>query len=132
LARLAGSDPERRDEHVLYTAHWDHLGRHPSLAGDQIFNGAADNASGVAALLEIAGAFRRLSTPPKRSVLFLAVTAEEKGLLGAKYYATHPLYPLEKTLAVINMDVLNLWGRTRDVVSVGKGQSTLDDLLEEV
>jgi Zn-dependent M28 family amino/carboxypeptidase len=131
VARLDGSDPRRRDELVVYTAHWDHLGRDPSLQGDQIFNGAADNASGVAALLELAGAFRRLKTPPPRSILFLAVTAEEKGLLGAKYYATHPLYPLEKTLADINMDVINLWGRTEDVISIGKGQSTLDDLLEE-
>jgi Zn-dependent M28 family amino/carboxypeptidase len=99
--------------------------------GDQIFNGAADNASGVAALLGLARAFSRLETPPKRSTLFLAVTAEEKGLLGARYYAANPLYPLETTLADINMDVINLWGRTHDIVSVGKGNSTLDDLLEE-
>jgi Zn-dependent M28 family amino/carboxypeptidase len=131
IARLDGSDLQLRDEYVVFTAHWDHLGRDPSLAGDQIFNGAADNASGVAALLELAQALSRRATPPKRSILFLAVTAEEKGLLGAKYYATHPLYPLTKTLADINMDVMNLWGRTRDIVSVGKGQSTLDDLLEE-
>jgi Zn-dependent M28 family amino/carboxypeptidase len=132
IARLDGSDPKLRDECVIYTAHWDHLGRDPSLAGDQVFNGAADNASGVAALLELAGAFARSKAAPRRSILFLAVTAEEKGLLGAKYYAAHPLYPLARTLADINMDVINLWGRTRDVVSVGKGQSTLDDLFEEV
>ena len=130
VARVAGSDPKLRDEYVIYTAHWDHLGRDPGLAGDQIFNGAADNASGTAALLELAEAYARLTPPPKRSILFLAVTAEEKGLLGAKYYATHPLYPLDKTLADINMDVINLWGRTRDIISVGKGQSTLDDVLE--
>ena len=121
VARLEGSDPKLEDEYVVYTAHWDHLGRDPPLEGDQIFNGAADNASGVAALLEIARAFTQLTTPPKRSILFLAVTAEEKGLLGAKYYAEHPLYPLAKTLADINMDVINLWGRTRDIVSVGMG-----------
>jgi Zn-dependent M28 family amino/carboxypeptidase len=130
VARLEGSDPKLRDESVIYTAHWDHLGRDPSLAGDQIFNGAADNASGTAALLELARAYTRLTPAPRRSIVFLAVTAEEKGLLGAKYYAEHPLYPLEKTLADINMDVINLWGPTRDVISVGKGQSTLDDILE--
>jgi Zn-dependent M28 family amino/carboxypeptidase len=129
VARLDGSDPSLRNEYVVYTAHWDHLGRDPSLKGDQIYNGAADNASGVAALLEIADAFTAIQPRPKRSVLFLAVTAEEKGLLGAKYYATHPLYPLDRTLANINMDVINLWGRTSDVVSVGMGNSTLDDLL---
>jgi Zn-dependent M28 family amino/carboxypeptidase len=131
VARLEGSDPKLKDEHVVYTAHWDHLGRDPSLPGDQVFNGAADNASGTAALLEIARAFTKVSPPPKRSILFLAVTAEEKGLLGAKYYASNPLYPLAKTLANINMDVINLWGRTRDVVSVGQGMTTLDDLLAD-
>ncbi len=131
LARLEGSDPGRKDEHVIYTAHWDHLGMDTSLKGDQTFNGAADNASGVAALLEIARAFGRLRPPPPRSILFLAVTAEEKGLLGAKFYAEHPLYPLDRTLADINMDVINLWGRTEDIVSVGLGSSTLDDTLVE-
>jgi Zn-dependent M28 family amino/carboxypeptidase len=131
LGRLEGSDSKLKDELIVYTAHWDHLGREPSLQGDQVFNGAADNASGTAALLEIARAFTKLNTPPKRSILFLAVTAEEKGLLGAKFYAENPLYPLPKTLADINMDVINLWGRTRDVVSVGMGLTTLDDLLAE-
>ena len=129
LARLDGSDSKLKDETVIYTAHWDHLGRDDSLTGDPIFNGAADNASGVAALLEIARAFTRISPAPQRSILFLAVTAEEKGLLGAKHYAANPLYPLEKTLANINMDVINLWGKTSDIVSVGLGQSTLDDVL---
>jgi Zn-dependent M28 family amino/carboxypeptidase len=132
IARLDGSDPKLRDEYVVYTAHWDHLGRDPALQDDQIFNGAADNASGTAALLELAQAFRGRTPAPRRSILFLAVTAEEKGLLGAKYYAAHPLYPLAKTLADINMDVINLWGPTRDIVSVGKGQSTLDDVLEAI
>ncbi len=129
LARLDGSDPDLADEQVIYTAHWDHLGRNESLEGDQIYNGAKDNASGVAGLLEIARAFTTLATPPSRSILFLAVTAEEKGLLGAKYYAQHPLYPLEKTLADINMDGANLWGRTEDIVVVGLGNSTLDEVL---
>jgi Zn-dependent M28 family amino/carboxypeptidase len=131
VARLEGSDPERKKELVVYTAHWDHLGRDETLAGDKIFNGAADNASGVAAVLEVAKAFSRLKARPKRSILFLALTAEEQGLLGAKYYAEHPLYPLTETVADINMDVINLWGRTRDITSVGLGQSTLDDLLIE-
>ncbi len=129
VAKLEGSDPELKDEYVVYTAHWDHLGRDPALSGDQIFNGAADNASGTAALLEIARAFTLIKPPPKRSILFLAVTAEEKGLLGAKYYAAHPLYPLEKTLANINMDVINLWGKTRDLVNLGLGQTTLDEIV---
>ncbi len=132
VARLEGSDPALRGEHVVYTAHWDHLGRDPALPGDQIFNGAADNASGTAALLEIAHAHGELPKAPRRSILFLAVTAEEKGLLGAKYYAEHPLYPLSTTLADINMDVINLWGRTRDIVSVGLGNTTLDDTLAAV
>jgi Zn-dependent M28 family amino/carboxypeptidase len=131
VARLEGSDPTLKGETVVYTAHWDHLGRDPKLTGDQIFNGAADNASGTAALLCLARAFTRVNPAPKRSIVFLAVTAEEKGLLGAKYYATHPLYPLEKTLANINMDVLNLWGKTRDLVSLGLGQTTLDGPIAE-
>ncbi len=125
---LEGSDPKLKDEYVVYTAHWDHLGVDPKLPGDQIFNGAADNASGVAAVLEAAKLFSA-GERPKRSILFLLVTAEEKGLLGAKYYATHPLYPLDRTLADINLDVINLWGRTSDISSVGMGQTTLDDLL---
>lgn len=132
VAKLEGSDPALKDEVIVYTAHWDHLGKDPALEGDQIFNGAADNASGTAALIEMARAFSRLETKPKRSIVFLSVTAEEKGLLGSKYYAAHPLYPLEKTLAVINMDVINTWGKTRDVTNIGLGNTTLDDVLEEV
>jgi Zn-dependent M28 family amino/carboxypeptidase len=131
IARLEGSDANKKNEYVIYTAHWDHLGRDPKLQGDQIFNGALDNASGTAALLELAEAFKKLKTPPARSILFLAVTAEEKGLLGAKYYAENPLYPPERTLANINMDGVNQWGRTSDVVVVGLGNSTLDDVLTE-
>ena len=127
VARIEGSDAKVRDECIVYTAHWDHLGRDPALKDDTIFNGAADNASGTAALLELARAFSRVNPAPRRSMVFLAVTAEEKGLLGAKYYASHPLYPLEKTLANLNMDVINLWGKTRDVVNLGLGQTTLDD-----
>jgi Zn-dependent M28 family amino/carboxypeptidase len=131
-ARLEGSDPALRHETIVYTAHWDHLGKDSNLEGDQIYNGAADNASGVGMMLEIARAFTGLQPPPKRSILFLAVTAEEKGLLGAQYYCKNPLYPIESTLANINMDVVNLWGRTSDITSVGRGQTTLDDLLESL
>ncbi len=132
VAKLEGSDPKLKDEYVIYTAHWDHMGRDPKLTGDQIFNGAIDNASGVACLLEWSKAFSKLTPAPKRSILFLAVTAEEKGLLGAKYYAEHPLYPLNKTLANINMDGINQWGKTKDITVVGLGNSTLDDVLAEV
>lgn len=131
IAKLDGSDAGLKNEYVIYTAHWDHLGRDPSLEGDQIFNGALDNASGTATLLELAEAFTKLQSPPKRSILFLAVTAEEKGLLGAKYYAANPLYPLERTLANINMDGINQWGRTKDIVIIGLGNSTLDEALSE-
>jgi Zn-dependent M28 family amino/carboxypeptidase len=131
VAKVEGSDPTLKNEYIVYTAHWDHLGRDPKLPGDQIFNGALDNASGTGALLEIAEAFTKLATPPKRSILFLSVTAEEKGLLGAKYYAENPLYPLSKTLANINMDGVNQWGKTRDITMVGDDNSTLIDLLRE-
>lgn len=129
VALLEGSDPELKDELVVFTAHWDHLGRDDQREGDQIFNGALDNASGTAALLELAQAMSMIERPLDRSFLFLAVTSEEKGLLGSKYYAKHPLYPLEKTLANINMDGINPYGRTSDVVSIGYGFTTLEDLL---
>ena len=129
VAKLEGGD--KKDEYVVYTAHWDHLGKDSTLKGDQIYNGAIDNASGSAALLEIAKAFSKLSTPPRRSILFLSVTAEEKNLLGAKFYATHPLYPLNKTVADINMDGVNQWGKTSDFTVIGLGNSTLDDVLAD-
>jgi Zn-dependent M28 family amino/carboxypeptidase len=129
IGKLEGSDAELKDEYVIYTAHWDHLGRHPELQGDQIFNGAIDNASGVASVIQIAAAFMKVNPPPKRSVLFMATTAEEAGLLGAKFYAEHPLYPLEKTLADINIDGVNPWGKTHDLEDLTNGNSTLDDLL---
>ena len=130
VAQLPGSD--RADEYVVYSAHWDHLGRDTTAKGDQIFNGALDNASGSSALLEIAKAFTKLPAPPRRSILFLSVTAEEKGLVGAKFYAEHPLYPLTKTAANINIDGVNQWGRTKDFIVVGLGNSTLDDVLTGV
>jgi Zn-dependent M28 family amino/carboxypeptidase len=132
VARLEGSDAKRRDQFVVYTAHWDHFGRNPNLVGNQIFHGAADNASGVAGVLEIAKAYMKLPQPPARSILFMSVTGEEQGLLGSKWYATHPLYPLDHTVAEINMDVLNVWGRTRDLTVAGMGQSTLEDTLSQL
>ena len=129
IGKLEGGDPKLRDEYIIYTAHWDHLGRHPELQGDQIFNGAIDNASGVASVLQLAAAFTKLNPPTKRLLLFMATTAEEAGLLGAKYYADHPLYPLEKTLADINIDGINPWGKTHDLEDVTNGNSTLDNLL---
>jgi Zn-dependent M28 family amino/carboxypeptidase len=129
IGKLDGSDPKLQDEYVIYTAHWDHLGRHPELQGDQIFNGAIDNASGVASIIQLAAAFTKLNPPPKRSVLFMATTGEEAGLLGAKFYAEHPLYPVEKTLADINIDTVNPWGKTHDIEDLSDNNSTLDDLL---
>ncbi len=130
VARLAGSDPAHADEHVVYTAHWDHFGVGSPVNGDSIYNGALDNASGTAALLLLAEAFRAMPTPPKRSILFLAVTAEEQGLLGSQYYSVMPLYPLATTLANINMDGLNTEGATKDLVVVGMGASELEDYAQ--
>lgn len=129
VAKIDGSDPTLKDEWIIYSAHWDHLGLHPELQGDQIFNGAVDNASGVAALIDLARAHAKLPQPTKRSLLFMATTAEESGLLGAKFYAENPLYPLERTLADINIDTLNLWAKTRDIEDISNDASTLDDLL---
>ena len=132
VARLTGSDTKLKNEYVIYTAHWDHLGMKPEATGDKIYNGARDNASGSAALLEIARAYKQLRVAPRRTLLFLAVTAEEQGLLGSRYYAEQPLYPLTQTAAVINMDGMNVLGRTRDLVSIGVGSSTLDEIVEGV
>lgn len=129
VGKIEGSDPKLKNEWIMYTAHWDHLGRQNDLEGDQIFNGAADNASGVGGLIELAAGYMKLKPRPKRSVLFMATTAEESGLLGAKFYAENPLYPIEKTLADINMDGLSLWGKTRDIEDTSFGNSDLDDML---
>jgi Zn-dependent M28 family amino/carboxypeptidase len=131
LAKLEGSDPQGKNEYVVYTAHWDHLGVGDPVNGDRIYNGALDNASGVASLLEIAKAFTQVQPPPKRSILFVMVTAEEQGLLGSQYYSVTPVYPLAKTLANINIDGVNQWGRTKDITVVGMGASDLDDYLRD-
>jgi Zn-dependent M28 family amino/carboxypeptidase len=132
VAKLPGSDPALRDEHVVYTAHWDHFGVGVPVNGDRIYNGALDNASGTAGLIEVARAFTQVKPAPKRSILFLAVTAEEQGLLGSQYYSVAPLHPLAKTLANVNMDGLNLYGRTRDVEITGFGASELDEYARKV
>ena len=127
IAKLEGGDPTLKHEYVVYTAHWDHLGVGPAIDGDSIYNGAEDNAIGTAGLLEIARAFTKLPMPPRRTILFLSVTAEEQGLLGSQYYSVAPIYPLSKTLADINMDGLNVHGRTKDLILVGFGASDLDE-----
>jgi Zn-dependent M28 family amino/carboxypeptidase len=126
VAKYDGRDALLKDEFVIYTAHWDHLGTGPAVNGETIYHGAIDNASGTAGLIEIARAFTRLAAPPKRSILFLAVTANEQGLLGSEYYTATPLYPLARTAAVINVDELNVSGRTRDMRLIGLGASDLD------
>ena len=130
LALLPGTD--KKDEYIIYSAHWDHFGKGEPINGDSIYNGAADNASGTAALLELAHAFTQLKTKPSRSILFLSVTAEEQGLLGSDYYTSHPVYPVNRTVADINMDVLQPFGRMKDIILVGKGQSELDAYADEV
>jgi Zn-dependent M28 family amino/carboxypeptidase len=127
VARLEGSDPARKNELVIYTAHWDHFGVGTPVKGDSIYNGALDNATGTSGLLAMAAAYKAMPTPPKRSILFLAVTAEEQGLLGSQYYSVTPLYPLASTVAAINMDGMNTWGKTKDLTVVGLGASELDD-----
>ncbi len=130
IAKLEGSDPVLKNEYVMYTAHWDSFGINPAAKGDQIMNGALDNGSGMAVMLTMAEAFARMPVRPKRSLLFLSPTAEEATMLGAKYYAQQPLWPLEKTLADINMDIMNFWGRTHAIVSIGKSLTTLDEILD--
>ncbi len=132
VGKLEGSDPGLRNEYVVYTSHWDHFGIGPEVNGSKIYHGAVDNATGIGGLIEIARAFTRLPEPPRRSLLFLAVTAEEQGLLGSQYYALNPIYPLAKTLAVINMDALNVYGKTRDLTITGLGNSDLDDYASRV
>jgi Zn-dependent M28 family amino/carboxypeptidase len=129
LAKVEGSDPKRKGEYVIYSGHWDHHGQE----GERIFHGASDNAAGTAGVLELARAFRSMKPAPARTVLFLWPTAEEKGLLGARYYCEHPVYPLAATVANLNLDYFSNWGwgRTKDFSIVGIGNSTLDDWTGE-
>ena len=120
----------RANETVLYSAHWDHLGRCPAIDGDDICNGALDNATGVSALIELARRYAAQGAP-ERSVAFIALTAEEQGLLGALYYRDHPVFPAADTVAAINMDGINNAGLTRDIEVVGFGKSEMDDLITQ-
>ena len=130
IGKITGS--EYPDETIIYTAHWDHLGiGTPDGTGDSVYNGALDNASATAGLLELARGFKSLPTKPERTIVFLSVTAEEQGLWGSAYYAQNPVYPANKTVANINMDGLNWYGKTKDVIVVGQGQSELEDYLRE-
>ena len=131
VAKLEGSDPSLKDEFVVYTAHWDHLGVGEAVNGDKIYNGARDNAAGVALMLEVARQFTKVQPPPKRSILFTMVTAEEQGLLGSQYYSVTPLYPLAKTVADINIDSPNVFAPSKDVTVIGMGASDLDDYLQQ-
>ncbi|NKX22428.1 M28 family peptidase [Alteromonadaceae bacterium A_SAG2] len=128
IATLPGA--EFPDEHIIYTAHWDHLGKDESKEGDQIYNGAHDNATGTAAMLAMAKTYSELTPAPKRSVSFLVVTAEEQGLLGSKFYASNPVIPIENTVANINMDAMNVLGKTKNVAVVGMGKSEMENYLE--
>lgn len=130
VAILPGSDPKLKSECIVYSAHWDHFGTKKNDDGTTgVFSGALDNGSGVATILEVARAYSKLPHPPKRSIVFLFTTLEERGLLGSLHYVQSPIVSLEKTLAVVNVDVMNLWGKTRELVSIAKGQSSLDDIL---
>lgn len=122
---------ERSDEYVLYSAHWDHVGIGAPVEGDSIYNGAVDNATGTAALLALARAYSSLPTPPKRTIVFLATTAEEQGLLGAYHYADHPAFPLARTMADINMDALFPFGPYNGMTVVGLGSSELEDYMRD-
>ena len=128
VAVLPGT--KRPDEYIIYSAHWDHLGKGEAVNGDSVYNGAVDNATGTAALLVLADAFKKAKKQPERSILFLALTAEEQGLLGSEYYATNPLVPVNKTVADINIDAMSASGKTKDIIAVGYGQSELEDYLE--
>jgi len=126
---IEGSDPELKDSYIIISAHYDHLGIGPAVKGDSIYNGVFDNAAGTAALLEIARAFSSLPVPPKRSILFLLLTGEEKGLLGSTYYTENPLVPLYKTAADINIDGIALFDRFKSIIGVGAEYSTLNEFL---
>lgn len=130
IGKITGT--KRPDEVIIYTAHWDHLGiGRPNATGDSIYNGALDNATGTGGLFELIRAFKSMKKQPERTIIFLAVTAEEQGLLGSAYYAQNPIYPADKTVANINMDGLNRFEPTKDIVIVGEGQSDLEDYLKE-
>jgi len=130
VAKIPGT--KRPDEVIIYSAHWDHFGiAKPDETGDSIYNGALDNATGTAGLLELARVFQNLKVKPERTIVFLSVTAEEQGLWGSAYYSQNPVFPLTKTVANINMDGLNPYDSSKDIITIGKGQSELEDYLKE-
>lgn len=132
VAALLKGD-KRPGECIIYSAHWDHFGIGKADAkGDSVYNGAVDNGTGTATLLSIAKAFTKAKVKPGRSIMFLAVTGEEQGLLGSEYYAAHPLFPLNKTVANLNMDALHPYGETKDIAITGKGQNELEDYVEDI
>ena len=132
LGLLPGSDPKLKDEIVVYTAHYDHLGVGNVVDGDSIYNGALDNASGVSAMLNIAASFTYQKELPRRTILFIAIAAEESGLIGSKYYSERPTFHPGKIAANINIDGINIFGKTRDVIMVGSGKSSIDHVLKDV
>ena len=131
-AVIPGSDPKLKDEYIIYSAHWDHLGIGTPVGGDAIYNGAIDNATGCAILLELARVWGGLPQKPKRSVLFLSVTAEEGGLRGSEYYAAHPLFPVAKTAVDLNFDALYPWGRAANVVITGAERTNIYPLAQQI
>ena len=133
IGRLPGSDPVLQKQAVVLTAHYDHLGIGTAVAGDSIYNGSLDNASGVASMLALAQAFVQLSpTEMRRSLVFAAVDGEEAGLLGSQYYAEHPTDSPNQIAAAINIDGINIWGKSRDITIVGFGKSTIDEVVKAV
>ena len=132
VGMIPGSDPVLKGQAVVYSAHWDHMGIDTTRKGDQIYNGGIDNAVGVAALLELARAFKATPTPPRRTVIFVATTAEEQLLLGAQYYVYHPIVPLDSTIADLDIDGVNALGRATAVSVMGAEETTLGDMLAEV
>jgi Zn-dependent M28 family amino/carboxypeptidase len=132
VGKIVGSDPALENEYMIYTSHWDHFGIGVPVNGDKVYHGAVDNATGIGGMIELGRAFAAMPAAPKRSILMLAVTAEEQGLLGSSYYADNPLYPLAKTIAVVNMDALNVYGKTKDITITGYGNSELDDYAARI
>jgi Zn-dependent M28 family amino/carboxypeptidase len=131
MGYLPGSDPELSRQAVVVTAHHDHLGVGKKIRGDSIYNGALDNASGVSSILGLADAFSSLKTSPRRTLVFLTVDGEESGLLGSWYYVQHPTFPAENIAANVNIDFINILGKTRDIILIGKGKSSIDDIVTE-
>ena len=129
---IEGSDPELKDQYIVLTSHYDHLGIGPEVNGDRIYNGALDNASGTALLIEVGRVLAAHRSELGRSLVFAAVTGEEQGLLGSEYYVEHPVFPLSQTVANINFDGINVWGETEDMVAMGAERSTIRNVVQDV